>query len=260
MLRTAARPPWMRAGAFMVPLLTDEWCDPDEGRCRLVIDAAEFGDRGKEGQRGLDADPLDGLEQTLIALQVGALTHQRQHALMYLFVFSPEHLKMGRDGLAQFSKPHRAEPASLGMDHVLELVAAACEFRKRFADSIFRQFDMTGLAAAHLVGGGGIRRQQPGIGGVGLGFGADQGAIGCKARRMDDLDGKLRLTQRLHQRLLIAAGGFDNDARHIRLSLQPPDQRGNGIGAICVMGAIAPMPGDIQARAANVDTDECIVR
>ena len=77
---------------------------------------------------------------------------------------------------------------------------------------------------------------------------------------MDDLDRKLRLTQRLDQRLLVAAGRLDHDTRHAGPVRKPLDQRGNGIGAICVMGAIAPMPCHIQARSADVDTDEDIVR
>jgi hypothetical protein len=44
------------------------------------------------------------------------------------FVFGPERFKMGCDGLAQFRKSHGTEPAGLGMDHVFELVAAACQF------------------------------------------------------------------------------------------------------------------------------------
>jgi hypothetical protein len=74
---------------------------------------------------------------------------------------------------------------------MLELIAAACKFRKLFADGIFRQFDVTGLAAANLVWRGGIRCQQPGIRCVGLGFDADQLAIGLEACRMDDLDRQL---------------------------------------------------------------------
>ena len=77
---------------------------------------------------------------------------------------------------------------------------------------------------------------------------------------MDDLDGKLRLTQRLHQRLLIAAGRLEHDTRHFRPCSQPLDQGGNGIGAICVMGAIAPMPCNVQARATDIDANEYIVR
>src|SRR6202021_4318545 len=37
-------------------------------------------------------------------------------------------------------------------------------------------------------------------------------------------------------------------------------QRGNAIGAICVMGAIAPMPGHVKTRTTNVDTDKAVVR
>jgi hypothetical protein len=76
---------------------------------------------------------------------------------------------------------------------------------------------------------------------------------------VDDLDRQLRLTQCLHQWLLIAAGGFHHDARYFRLRLQSSDQRGNGIGSICVMGAIAPMPCHVQARGPNVDADESVV-
>ena len=148
-------------------------------------------------------------------LQIGALADQRQHPLMHLFVFGPERLEMGCDGLAQFSKPHRAESAGLGMDHVFELVTAACQFRKRLADRIFRQFDVTCLAAAHLVRSSGIRRKQPGVRRIGLGLDTDQRAVGCKARRMDDLDRKLRPTQRLYQRLLVACGPAASPARHL---------------------------------------------
>ena len=42
--------------------------------------------------------------------------------------------------------------------------------------------------------------------------------------------------------------------------MQPLDQGGNGIGAICVMGAIAPMPCHVEARTTDVDADEGIVR
>jgi hypothetical protein len=38
---------------------------------------------------------------------------------------------------------------------MFELIPAACEFRKRLADRIFRQLDVTGLAAAYLVRSGG---------------------------------------------------------------------------------------------------------
>jgi hypothetical protein len=41
---------------------------------------------------------------------------------------------------------------------------------------------------------------------------------------------------------------------------QSLDQRGNGIGTICVMGAIAPMPCDIQPGTTDIDADEAIVR
>ena len=77
---------------------------------------------------------------------------------------------------------------------------------------------------------------------------------------MDNLDRKLRLAQRFHQWFFIAAGRFNHDACQFRSPLQPLDQRGNGIGAICVMGAIAPMPCHVEARATNVDADECIVQ
>src|SRR5471030_1467490 len=53
--------------------LADELSDTDEGCRRLVVDPAEFGDRGKQAQRRLDADSLDGFKQSLIAPQVGAL-------------------------------------------------------------------------------------------------------------------------------------------------------------------------------------------
>jgi hypothetical protein len=100
---------------------------------------------------------------------------------MHLFVFGTKRLKVGHDRLAEFVHPHRAEPAGLGMDHVFELIPAACEFRKCLADRIFRQLDVTGLAAAYLVGSGGIGCQQPGIRGVGLGFDADQRAVRIEA-------------------------------------------------------------------------------
>ena len=52
-------------------------------------------------------------------------------------IFDFKYLKMGCDCLAKFGHPHRAKPAGLGMDHMLDLIAAACEFRKCFADRIF---------------------------------------------------------------------------------------------------------------------------
>ena len=179
---------------------------------------------------------------------------------MDLLVLVAQHLKMAHDRFAQPGQPHRAEPAGLGMDHVFELVAAAGEFGQRLAGVVCRQLDVTGLAAAHLVRGGGIGRQQPGIRGVGLGVDADQLAVSGEARRMDDLDGKLRLTQRLHQRLLMAAGGLHHDAGHVRPRAQPFDQRDNGIGSVGVMGAPAPVPCHVEAGAAHVDADERIVR
>jgi hypothetical protein len=72
--------------------LTNERSNADESGCCLVIDPAEFGDGRKEGQGRLHANPLDGFEQALVALQVGTLTNQRQHHPMHLFVFGPEHL------------------------------------------------------------------------------------------------------------------------------------------------------------------------
>jgi len=67
------------------------------------------------------------------------------------------------------------------MDHVFELVPAACKRRKFIADRIFRQFDVTGLSAANLVGRSSIGCKQPGIRGVGLGFDADQRAVSTRS-------------------------------------------------------------------------------
>ena len=109
----------------------NEWSDPDQ-RCRgLVINPAQFGDGGKQAQRRLRADALDGYEQAPIAFEIEALTDQFQHHPMHLFVFGTKRLKVGHDGLAEFVHPHRAESAGLGMDHVFELVPAAGEFGSR---------------------------------------------------------------------------------------------------------------------------------
>ena len=56
--------------------LANEGSYSDEGCRRLVIDPAQLGDASKKGQRGLHADPVDSLEQALIALQVGPLAHR----------------------------------------------------------------------------------------------------------------------------------------------------------------------------------------
>src|SRR5260370_15726760 len=91
----------------------DEWSNTDECGCRFVVDPAEFGDGGKQAQRRLHSDSLDGFKKPLIAPQVDALTDQLQHHPMYLLVFGTERLKMSRDRLAEFGQPHRAEPAGL---------------------------------------------------------------------------------------------------------------------------------------------------
>src|SRR3954463_12239093 len=112
---------------------------------------------------------------------------------MDLLVFGSQRLKMGGDRLTKRGHPYRTEPAGLGMNHVFELIAPACEFRKLFADRIFRQLDITSLATTYLVRRGGIGCKQPGIRAVGLGFDAHHLPISIKARGMDDLDRKLRL-------------------------------------------------------------------
>ena len=173
----------------MVPLLRTNGATPTRAAAALLSIRPSSGTEASKAQRRLHADPLDGFKQPLIAPQIDALADQFQHHPMHLLVFGTEHLKMSRDRLAEFDHPHCAEPAGLGMDHMFELVPAACEFRKCLADRIFRQFDVASLATADLVGGGGIGRKQLGIRGVGLGFDADQRPIGIKACRMDDLDG-----------------------------------------------------------------------
>jgi hypothetical protein len=102
-------------------------------------------------------------KQPLIAPQVDALTDQFEHHPMHLLVLGTERLKVNSNRLAEFGQPHGAEPAGLGVDHVLDLVAAAREFRKCLADCVFRQFDVIGFAASHLIGRGSIGCQQPGI-------------------------------------------------------------------------------------------------
>src|SRR5580692_6642929 len=119
---------------------------------------------------------------------------------------------------------------------------------------------MMRLTTAHVVGGGGISRQQASIRAIGLGSGADHDAVSAKARSMDDLDRQTGTPQCLHQRLLIAAGRFHHDAADRRSGLKLGKQRGNASGAICVMGAIAPMPGHVKTRTTNVDTDKAVVR
>jgi len=159
MLRTAARPPWILAGALMVPLLQTNGATPMSAAAALLSIRPSSGTEASKPSAELHADSLDGFKQPLIAPKVDALTDQLQHHPMYLLVFGTERLKMSRDRLAELGQPHRAEPAGFGMDHMFELIPAACEFRKRLADRIFRQFDVASFAAADLVGGGCIGRK-----------------------------------------------------------------------------------------------------
>ena len=77
---------------------------------------------------------------------------------------------MSQDAPAKDGMARDGEPAALGVDHVLELIAPACELTKLLANRIFRQLDTIGLAAPHFIGSRGIGCQQPCIRGVGLGF------------------------------------------------------------------------------------------
>src|SRR5580693_8663665 len=151
MLRTGARPPWIRAGAFMVPLLRTKGATPMRAAAALLSIRPSSGQR-QAGPAQTSRRSLDGFKQPLIAPQVVALTDQFQHHPMHLLVFGAERRKMSGDHLTKFVVSDCAEPAGLGMDHVFELVPAACKFRKFLSDRIFRQVDVASLAAANLVG------------------------------------------------------------------------------------------------------------
>ena len=104
-----------------------------------------------------------------------------------------------------------------------------------------------------------IGSEQPGIGTVGFGPDPDQLPIGLEAGGVDDLDRQSGAPQLDHEQFLVAAGRFDGDALGRWLGAQTRQERGDGIGSVCVLGATAPMPRRFEAPAANIDADEAIV-
>lgn len=179
-LRTADRPPKMRAGAFMVPLLRTKGGHADESGGGLVVDPAEFRQHCQHSERGYLPDRFDGLEQFLGSGEVVALTHQAHHGGADGFCRSLQGLQVKRDFPADLFIADDCQTAILGMNHLFELLAAGGEFGQLFTSGIFGQHDMTGLAASHFVGGGRVSGEQAGIRRVRLGPGADQFAIGLE--------------------------------------------------------------------------------
>jgi len=142
----------------------------DQSGGGLVVDAAELGNHGDAGECRLLTDAADGSEQTLISTQIDALTYERQHHLVDLFVIGDERFAVGLDRQADVGKARRIEPAGLRMDHVFELFASICELVKCFTYRIFRQFDVMRFAASHIVGSRRISCKQASIRSVGFGL------------------------------------------------------------------------------------------
>jgi len=168
-------------------------------------------------------------------------------------------LQVSRDLVPDAGAANGREPAGLGVDHMLELVAAGSQLCQLLTHVILRQHHMSGLAATHFLGRGRVGSQQARIASIGLGLRSDQGAIGGEARGVDHLDRQPRATQSFDQSFLVAAGWLDRDADDLLLGAEPRNKGGDGIGAVLVLGATTPMPRRLEARAPNVDADEDVV-
>ena len=126
------------------------------------------------------------------------------------------------------------------------LAEVAADGRIHATFIILRQHHMSGLAATHFLGRGGVGGQQARVAGIGLGLRSDQLAIGGKARGVDHLDRQSRATQSLDQCFLVAAGRLDRDADDLLLT-QPRNEGGDGIGAVPILGGTTPMPRRFEA-------------
>ena len=150
-------------------------------------------------------------------MQLVTLTHELHHGVMSFAVSLAQGLQMSRDLVPDALAADGQEPAGLGVDHVLELVAAGSQLCQLLTHGIVREHHISGLAATHFLGRGRVGGQQARVAGIGLGLRSDQVAIGGKARGVDHLDRQPRATQSLDQWFLVAAGRLDRDADDLLL-------------------------------------------
>ena len=69
-------------------------------------------------------------------------------------------LQMSGDLVSEALVANSREPTGLGVDHVLELVAAGSQLCQLLTQGILREDDIYGLAATHFLGRGRVGSQQ----------------------------------------------------------------------------------------------------
>jgi hypothetical protein len=229
----------------MVPLLRTKGATPTRAAAALLLMRPSSGTAAIEVSAVLSPMPL--IVFKLGVAQLVTLTHELHHGVMSFAVRLAHGLQVSRDLVPDAGAANGREPAGLGVDHMLELVAAGSQLCQLLTHVILRQHHMSGLAATHFLGRGGVGGQQARVAGIGLGLRSDQLAIGGKARGVDHLDRQSRATQSLDQCFLVAAGRLDRDADDLLLNAEPRNEGGDGIGAVLILGGTTPMPRRFEA-------------